>query len=405
VLITDAENRSVLAAARGLAAAGFEVGATMASRSAPGAWSRAVSDRFVTGAVDGPCAVEGIARSVEERGHELLLPGTDAAVFAVSLYRDRLPAALRHGLPPHELVLKAFDREELSLAGEAVGLPAPPSMACANEDDLRAAAEDFGFPLFVKPAAVVSRHGGLLLRQASCRATDHAELLHASLELGMPVLVQGPVQGPVISVGGVLADGELRASAVSRYLRTWPAAAGNVSFSRTVSPPAGLLEATTRLVAELGWEGIFELELVQREDGGLVPIDFNPRVYGSLDLAVKAGANLPAVWCSALMGQSSEPVSARVGVSYRWGDADLRHAIWQARRGNAQAALQCLRPRISGARGYFDAADPAPAAARASELVSAGFRRGSAAEPRRGRGAAAVPLVPRSCPAVPASRR
>jgi carbamoylphosphate synthase large subunit len=46
----------------------------------------------------------------------------------------------------------------------------------------------------------------------------------------------------------------------------------------------------SELVGHLGWQGISELELLERRDRELLPIDFNPRVYGSLALANKAGA-------------------------------------------------------------------------------------------------------------------
>ncbi len=42
---------------------------------------------------------------------------------------------------------------------------------------------------------------------------------------------------------------------VSRYVRTWPVVAGDVSFSTTVSPPAGLLDRVQDMMARLGWTG------------------------------------------------------------------------------------------------------------------------------------------------------
>ena len=48
-----------------------------------------------------------------------------------------------------------------------------------------------------------------------------------------------------------------------RYLRTWPPEAGNAALTETVAVPAELAERVGALVAALGWEGIFELELVR----------------------------------------------------------------------------------------------------------------------------------------------
>src|SRR5262249_50405048 len=138
---------------------------------------------------------------------------------------------------------------------------------------------------------------GSVRHQASSIAAD-PEALRAKLDdAGWPCLVQALERGPIVSLGGVVAERRLLALAGSRYLRTWPADAGPVCFSRSIDVPVGLAEATGRLLDSLGWEGIFELELIQRDDEKFAVLDFNPRVYGSLALAVRTGAPLPAIWC------------------------------------------------------------------------------------------------------------
>ena len=94
-------------------------------------------------------------------------------------------------------------------------------------------------------------------------------------------------------------------------------------------------------------------------------IDLNGRFYGSLSLAVAAGANLPAVWADLAMGRPPQaPVRAVPGVRYHWGTADVRRAARERRGGLmrdlAGTAAYALRARQS----VVDAADPAPALAR-----------------------------------------
>ncbi len=120
-----------------------------------------------------------------------------------------------------------------------------------------------------------------------------------------------------------------------------------------------------RLVERLGWQGIFELEMIDRGDGEYAVIDFNPRIYGSLALAVKAGAPLPAVWCDWLLKGIETRREARPGVNYRWEDAELRNAVALARKGHPLRAASILRPRRNTAHAYFRWYDPAPAVVRA----------------------------------------
>jgi predicted ATP-grasp superfamily ATP-dependent carboligase len=225
----------------------------------------------------------------------------------------------------------------------------------------------------LKPRRTVFRDGEEIRHLASALVDDAAALDLRLGEAGMPCLVQRRERGPIVSVAGVFAAGKLLAIAASRYLRTWPAAAGPVSFSRSIEPSQRLRDSVAGLLAALGWEGIFELETIERGEGDYAVLDFNPRIYGSLALAVKAGAPLPAVWCDWLLKGREASLTARPGVFYRWEDADLRNALACLRAGHPGHAAAILRPRRGVAHAYFRWHDPLPLAVRALRPLP-GFR-------------------------------
>jgi predicted ATP-grasp superfamily ATP-dependent carboligase len=125
------------------------------------------------------------------------------------------------------------------------------------------------------------------------------------------------------------------------------------------SPPA-LEDMVERLLAVIGWEGIFELELIQSGPRHFVPIDFNPRPYGSMALATAAGVPLATIWCDWLLGRRPQPARARPGCRYRWEDGDLRHLAWQLRRRHYGAAVASLRPHRDVTHAHFKLTDPLP---------------------------------------------
>lgn len=105
-----------------------------------------------------------------------------------------------------------------------------------------------------------------------------------------------------------------------------------------------------RLLSLLGYEGLFEVELIL-VDSDFATIDFNPRIYGSMALAEAAGANLAAIWCDyVLQGGGAAPAAARVGVRYRFDDAEVRNALFALRRGRLGEFLGICRPRAGYAR-------------------------------------------------------
>ncbi len=215
--------------------------------------------------------------------------------------------------------------------------------------------------------AVASAGDGRFVRPPTALVADERELAAAQEPLGR-CIVQQRVDGRIVSYAAVATDGGLRGAVVSRYVRTWPPAAGSVSFSETIAAPPELHRRVAALIEALGWRGIFELELIERPDGGLGAIDLNPRPYGSMALAVAAGSPLPAIWCATVLGRPVPSAEARIGVRYRWEDADVRSLLARARSGETAAALAGLRPRHGVAHAYFQRTDPLPGFTRLAQM-------------------------------------
>jgi FAD-dependent urate hydroxylase len=371
VLITDGEHRSVLAAARGLAMAGFEVATTATSQRATTHASLAVSERI---SIPEPLRdPEGFAAGLERilggGRFDVLIPGTDVALLDISRNRDRFSAHTRLGLPSRSEVERALDKRELLAAAARHGLDSPRTVICANAAQVLQAGDEIGFPAIVKPVRSVVEHGGVRSRSSARLVADRHELGQAVASFG-EVLVQEQVDGSVVSYAGVLADGALLGEAVSRYSRTWPAQAGNACFSQTIAAPPELRRRVLLLLEDLGWHGLFELELLDRAPDVWQAIDMNPRPYGSLAVAIAAGANLPAVWCEHLMGGAPDFVAAAPGVYYRWTEADLRNGLWQLRHGEPLAGASVLRMRRHVVHPHARANDPGPALVRLLEMGS-----------------------------------
>ncbi len=351
--------------------------AAASARPAPSHWSCCAAERVqVPHPLDDERGfLESLERRLASQRYRLLVAGSDASLLAISAGRDSLSSCAAIGLPPHEVVESALDKRSLTAAATRTGLIPPETVACSSTEDGTAAALRLGFPVVVKPERSIVDRGAFRAHVGSVRVNDERSLAAAIRACGGRVLIQRIEAGEVLSFAGVCAAGELLGEALSIYRRTWYPDAGNVSFSETVAVPTEPRVLVTRLLEELAWEGLFELELIARRDGSWAAIDFNPRPYGSLALAIAAGANLPALWCRHLLGQQTEVVRARPGVRYRWEDADLRHAYWQLRHGRPARAASALRVHRHVVHPYFQVRDPAPFAARLVFLAKGVIRR------------------------------
>lgn len=329
----DSQSRTALVAARALAAGGYRVAATVSGpRSLVGA-SRSCARAVPLPPIGDESFDELLADAVAHGGYACVLPASDDAVAK---------------LEPEAAGL--LDKRALAERAAGAGIASPEAAAFDDAAALLAAADDLGYPAILKPVRSVWRP--FLVRSA-------AEL-RASPPPSGPLLVQPYLTGTLRAVGGVTWRGELVAAVHQRYLRTWPPGAGGASAAVSVAPDAALEERLVRLLG--GRDGIFMAQLA-----GDVLLDLNPRVYGSLPLAVAAGANLPAVYCDLVRGGPVVRRRGLEGVAFRWIEGDLRHVASQVRAGamSARGALRALRPQRGVAHSVESLRDPGPLLARA----------------------------------------
>jgi predicted ATP-grasp superfamily ATP-dependent carboligase len=377
VLLTDAQDRSSLAGCRSLRRAGYVVDALATTRPAAAHWSRYCERRLTAcdPRQDQGRFVAELSNIVRSTSYRLLVTGSDASLLAISQHRERLEPFVELGLPPADVVDRCLSKQTLVRAAAEVGLGTPETEVCGDEGEARAAAGRFGYPVVLKPQSTVSGRNGRVRQRPSSLVEDDASLAALLSEHGTPCLVQRHEEGMVLSFSGVAAEGRLLAHGVSRYSRTWPPEGGAVSFAETIPTPADLRRKVEDLLAVLGWQGVFELEVIQRRGEGFAAIDFNPRPFGSLELITRAGAPLVAAWCDWVLGRSRIEAEARPGYHYRWEDAEARNLWRRLREGQVGSAIDVLRPQRRMTRSFFRLTDPAPLVARILLLANHRLRR------------------------------
>ncbi len=369
----------MLAACRSLQRAGFDVGAASFTTLAPTQWSRACRwrVRVADPRRDALSFVEQLRAELTRRPYAVLIPGSDSALLAISRERERLQDLTAIGLPAQLIVERALSRTHLAASARIAGLSAVASTHCAGVDEALAAGRALGFPVVLKSTDAAFAGASAVSGAPKGRLVQsEAELRSVASDFRDSLLVQPVVLGEPISFSGVIAEGRLLAVVVARYLRMWPPSGGSVTFAETILAPPGLAERVQGLLADIGWEGIFELELIRTGASGqsdFVPIDLNPRPYGSMALASAAGAPLAAIWCDWLLRRGTlvthnRPAQAQPGVHYRWEDGDLRHLAWQLRHRHIRASLGPLRHRRGTTDAHFQRGDPLPQLARIAYL-------------------------------------
>jgi hypothetical protein len=396
IVATGWNNRGALATSRALAETGWEVGCATWDPRGLLATSRSVAHRHrvppPTTDLDG--FVEATATAVGAMSYEAVLPSSDAETFALSLRRDRLPVALAY--PPHEAVLGAFDKLELTRAAAGCGIGTPWT-APATEAAV-AAAEG---PVVVKvrfhwnPESI-----GMPARWRTYVCADREEARRRVAELraaGGDPLLQELVRGPLLHChvlvdrGGRLVTAvQQRSEPATETPLTWPPGAGVRTRSITVSLDGELVERITVLLRRLGWFGFVGLMFIVGADGVPRLVDFNGRIPMSFQQSIAACPTLPDLWARVAAGRSVGAAPAvQTGVRYQWLWGDLRRAAAEGRGGRAADLLGCLAYAGGATHGIWSSRDPWPAI-RSWQRNLGQFAHRLPKAPRSGRGRSAI---------------
>lgn len=372
LVVEQGFSRGTLTAVRALSAAGWRVGV-----GTPRGTGLASSSRYCLGRHVVPAAhenadlfVAAVAQAVRDGGYEVVFGGGEAEVLALSEHRSAIAAVIPHA--GHDIVLSALDKARLASAAAAVGIAVPVTLQLSSgiaghqpvvvKARLHARPGQAGSPPRIDTTVVYGE-------SAARRRVAEIEALGGTAEL------QEFISGKLLAYSAVVTSGGERVAAQSMQVasRMWPPDAG--ASCRAVSVPVDdqIAGRAAALFAHLGWFGLAQLQFLVPADGVPRLIDLNGRFYGSLALAVKAGANLPAVWAALATGRRLDAVPARplrVGVRYSWLEGDLRRALAGQPGARFRDIAGSLCAGVGAAHSVVKLSDPAPALAATRQLLA-----------------------------------
>jgi protein-tyrosine-phosphatase len=213
-----------------------------------------------------------------------------------------------------------------------------------NVDECRKLVADFGWPLVVKPLSSFA-DDNLSFRQGVAKVYDHVELDAAAWRLLArgPVLVQECFVGAGVGVELLAFEGRVLAEFQHQRLHL-PTRGGASSYRKSVSLSPELRDASHRVVAALNYTGVLMVEfLVNFQTGEWRFVETNARFWGSLPLAIAAGADFPFYLFQMLIhGQRQFDCHYRIGLHGRNLTADLHWARDNLRANHRDATLNIV---------------------------------------------------------------
>ena len=281
-----------------------------------------------------------VVEIVRQFGARVVVPVTEPSCLALLDAEPSLHGAIVAG--PSLAAFRAIsDKEHMLSVASEVGLATPAQIRLDRATDLATAALDrLRFPVVLKPARSVS--GGVI--HSVAYATDLDALrtrIDALPSSAFPLLIQQRVIGEGTGVFLLRWNGRILASFAHRRLRESPPSGGASVYSESVAADPELVAAAARLLERFEWRGVAMLEL-KRDTATGTPyvMEVNGRLWGSLQLAIDAGVDFPALLVNAALGNPAPtPPTYRAGVRLRWWWGDVNHLLARLRHSPDRLSL------------------------------------------------------------------
>jgi NAD(P)-dependent dehydrogenase (short-subunit alcohol dehydrogenase family) len=350
ILVTDGTQRSALAVVRSLGRAGhivFVCGPRVPSLA--GASKHAFAESIVASALDAPAQfVSDVSHLIERWRIDTVIPITEPSLLALLPERDSLGVMIPW--PDIDTFRAVSDKRSLLATAAELGFAVPKQIVLDSEADARTMNPALlDYPLVLKPARSVSEHAGQRVSLGVIHVASSGALRRALAALGeaaFPILVQQRIVGPGIGIFLLVWDGQLLATFAHERLREKPPSGGVSVYSQSVAVDAELVERSRQLLEKVQWRGVAMVEFKRDARTGVAYLmEVNGRFWGSLQLAIDAGVDFPALLVAAASGEPvATPPRYRVGTRSRWWWGDVDHLLARWRKDAATLALPAGAP-------------------------------------------------------------
>ena len=323
-IVTDGLWRKSLSVIRSLGKANYHVTVLGNSWCTTGFWSRYATrrERFPTADSNETAFIQALTSLLDEYNDAEITP----VVFAMEDASMKCLVKMQHSeptvsfaalLPPPDALAIAADKALTMKHAADLGIPCPHTAIADNPTSAVTLTNELEKGSFVaKPRVGVGSSG--VLYGTHLKEEDWAQHIRnfGSLVIQERIPEEGEALGASLLIDE---NGKTIAAVAHRRLKQYPVSGGPSTDRITIDNPE-LIANSEHLLQSLKWRGIamVEWKLDPRDN---VPklLEINPRFWGSLELAVRAGVDFPLIYAQASRMEPFSPViSSETGVRCRW---------------------------------------------------------------------------------------
>jgi protein-tyrosine-phosphatase/predicted ATP-grasp superfamily ATP-dependent carboligase len=330
ILVLDGDMPHAVSIVRSLSGAGFAVEVAAHCDKPIASYSRwtKATHRYPNPLERQDDFVQWVSKKLEEGAHDLVIPVTERSMVPLSRHQADLAAAGTIAMPAPESLEIALDKDKTFSLASDLGVSIPESTTLNNTSDAEAARGVFGYPVVLKPARSVGNADGHRVQlkvEYAHSDEEYQSRVRELLRFG-PVILQEYFAGEGVGVELIANQGQVEYIFQHRRLHELPLTGGGSTLRECVEVDGVLADASRSLMKALKWHGVAMVEFKHDPGSGDYRLmEINGRFWGSLPLAVSAGADFPVMLAELYFdGRVGQRPEARVGIVCRRLQTDLQ---------------------------------------------------------------------------------
>lgn len=298
VLILDAGNKNGLACIRSLGKKGFIVGGastTPAFRN-QGFYSKYCRYKHVLGEIkDIDSYAEKLINLLKAENYDVLMPVGLTSYLTVSKYKPEFLAHTNLVIADWDAMQIAANKDKTMEFADKLDIPTPETTVIKTESDISRISK---FPVVIKSSDDV----GTFVKYAnnSLELTKNYNYLKTVSHTN--IIVQEYIKGFGCGFYGVYKNGDLKAHFMHKRLKEFPLTGGPSAMAESYYDDE-LFRLGKKLMDGLKWNGPVMVEFkYDLKDNRYKLIEVNPKLWGSLDLTIAAGVDVPKMLVDIAVG-------------------------------------------------------------------------------------------------------
>jgi protein-tyrosine-phosphatase/predicted ATP-grasp superfamily ATP-dependent carboligase len=291
-LVLDADSDAALETAQALGRKGVIVDV-----SAPGDCtsfrSRYVTGKFLQPDVRGGVSFHKWIHDLDDRAnYDLVVPSTERTLPALRRFDPEDSIRLRAVLPSNWALDVALNKQRTWELASELGIPVPDSVLIESMEGLPPAPR---YPIILKTTrSVISARDYDVMGGTALVGYPQARLVFLRRHLPYGSIQQQLwVPGHSFGIELLYRHGKLLWHFAHERIHEGFLWGGASSYLRSIAPPENLFQAATQLLNRLHWHGVAMVEFRAQQQGTFHLMEINPRLCGSLALALDAGVDFP----------------------------------------------------------------------------------------------------------------